>query len=544
MIKRLLAASLLSVFALGAHAEDLNTLAAQAGKAYKEKQYPDAAARFAVLSDKAPDNASMPYNAACAYALAGDAANALRFLELAFARGYRDVEHAAKDGDFASIRQDARFAALIERTRTRLALDARLWDSPALKTPYQPNISDAEKLAGLAKFWSEVKYNFVYVEKLKELDWDQLLLETMPKALATRSTAEYYRVLAELCARLQDGHTNVFAPQQVVDAEGGRALVKTTLIEGRVFVTEVADPALRDAGVVHGVEVVAVEGVPVREHAARNVAPLQSSSTPQFLDWMVYDYGLLTGATDKPVRVTFARADGKRFDAPVRRVGAEAYDKAFAGRAPFEMRMLPGNVAYVALNTFGNAAAANAYLAAFPEIAKARALIVDVRNNGGGDSIHGYRVLATLVDKPFALSGQSTRDYRPTFRARGTPMPDHVFSYPAFPPDAARHFDKPVVVLTSPLTFSSAEDFVVAFDAARRGRIVGEPTGGSTGQPLWFKLPGGGSARICTKRDTYPDGKPFVGVGVQPQARVTPTVKDFRAGRDTVLEEALRQLAL
>ena len=34
---------------------------------------------------------------------------------------------------------------------------------------------------------------------------------------------------------------------------------------------------------------------------------------------------------------------------------------------------------------------------------------------------------------------------------------------------------------------------VVAFTQARSGKTIGEPTGGSTGQPLMFKLPGGGS---------------------------------------------------
>jgi C-terminal processing protease CtpA/Prc len=75
-----------------------------------------------------------------------------------------------------------------------------------------------------------------------------------------------------------------------------------------------------------------------------------------------------------------------------------------------------------------------------------------------------------------------------------------------------------------------------------RGKIAGEPTGGSTGQPLFFKLPGGGMARVCTKRDSYPDGRDFVGKGVQPQIIVHPTVSDVRAGRDPVLEAALREL--
>lgn len=69
------------------------------------------------------------------------------------------------------------------------------------------------------------------------------------------------------------------------------------------------------------------------------------------------------------------------------------------------------------------------------------------------------------------------------------------------PPDGTKLYTKPVVLLTSAGTYSAAEDFAVAFDAAKRGTIIGETTGGSTGQPLMFKLPGGGlreSARSTT----------------------------------------------
>ena len=111
-----------------------------------------------------------------------------------------------------------------------------------------------------------------------------------------------------------------------------------------------------------------------------------------------------------------------------------------------------------------------------------------------------------------------------------------------FQPDPQRQYKKPVLVLISAATYSAAEDFVVAFDSMQRGTLVGEATGGSTGQPLFIKLPGGGRARICTKQDTYPDGRVFVGVGVQPQHIVKQTVDGVRAGRDEVLEAALATL--
>jgi carboxyl-terminal processing protease len=80
------------------------------------------------------------------------------------------------------------------------------------------------------------------------------------------------------------------------------------------------------------------------------------------------------------------------------------------------------------------------------------------------------------------------------------------------------------------------------FDYMNRGTLVGEPTGGSTGQPLSFNLPGGGSARVCAKRDTYPDGKRFAGVGIMPDVLAPARVSDFASGEDSVLKAALLRL--
>jgi C-terminal processing protease CtpA/Prc len=121
-------------------------------------------------------------------------------------------------------------------------------------------------------------------------------------------------------------------------------------------------------------------------------------------------------------------------------------------------------------------------------------------------------------------------------------MPDAVELEADWKPDLARQCAKPVRVLTSAATYSAAEDFAVAFDLMGGGAIVGETTGGSTGQPLQISLPGGGRARICTKADTYPDGRVWVGVGIEPGLKVSPTVAELRQGKDTVLEAALASL--
>ncbi|MGZ3183408.1 MAG: S41 family peptidase [Telluria sp.] len=536
MKTRLLILALFAAFGQAAHAGQQ-----EATQAYQARDYPRAAALYLAAYDqeRAVDDL---YNAACSYALAGDAERALATLRRAMDAGFLNADQAAHDSDFAALGPDPRWTALLAEMGARRDREAKLFDSPALDTPYAENISEDEKVAGLSKFWSEVKYNFVYTDTLKTLDWDRLYLAYLPKVRATKSTAEYYRVLMELCAQLKDGHTNVYPPQQAAAEFYGRPLMRMQLAEGRVFVKSVFSPELTAQGVVPGLEITSVDGVPSAQYRARELAPFASASTPHDLAVRTGVYGFLSGPVAAQPRVTFAQADGKQFTVPVARADVQAWNRARPPVAPFEYRMLPGKVAYVALNGFDNNAAADGFMQAWPELAQASALVIDVRMNGGGSSNVGYRVLATLADQPFATSQWSTRDYKPSYRAWGRPQPLFTGAADKVPNDPQHHFAGKVVVLTGPMTYSAAEDFAVAFDEMKRGVIIGEATGGSTGQPLFFKLPGGGQARVCTKKDTYADGKPFVGVGVQPQVEAHQTIADLRKGRDTVLEAALTYL--
>jgi C-terminal processing protease CtpA/Prc len=97
----------------------------------------------------------------------------------------------------------------------------------------------------------------------------------------------------------------------------------------------------------------------------------------------------------------------------------------------------------------------------------------------------------------------------------------------------------PMVILTGHKTFSAAEDFIVFCDNQKHITLIGEITAGSTGNPVKWGLPYGGMLSICSKKDIYPDGRRFVGIGIKPDIESHLTIEDFRKGRDTVLETAL-----
>jgi C-terminal processing protease CtpA/Prc len=118
---------------------------------------------------------------------------------------------------------------------------------------------------------------------------------------------------------------------------------------------------------------------------------------------------------------------------------------------------------------------------------------------------------------------------------------DFDYSPDTFRLDAKR-IVVPTVILLGHNTASAAEDFLICADKQKHMIKMGANSFGSTGQPYVFDLPGGGSARVCTKKDTYPDGREFVGYGIKPDVEVRPTLNDYLQKKDAVLDKAMEYL--
>jgi C-terminal processing protease CtpA/Prc len=526
-----------------AGASGIDTRAAEA--AYRSGDYAAAAdlydLAFAQGDGKGVEGGDY-YDAACAKALAGRPEAAFEALSKAVANGMLNREHMERDTDLTSLRTDPRWNALLAEVDRGREREKRIWGGQAFASPYRDDLPPAEKEAGLARVWAEARSNFANFDLVPELDWDAAFVSWLPKVRATASTADYYRELQAFLALLRDGHTGINLPAELRPRFLSRPPIGTRRIEGKVLVTQVFDEELLEVGVAPGLEILAIDGEPVEAYADRAVRPYQAASTPHDLDIRVYFQELLRGAAGSRVRLRLADAAGTEREVELERWPRERLAEVAPAPPLLAIRPLANGILHVELNSFDDAAIVAQWNARWEEIAAARGLILDLRQNGGGNSGNGFAILGTLVDRPFLSSAWRTRLYRPSYRAWGRAESWHREPPGEWPADPARHFAGPVAVLIGARTYSAAEDFAVAFDVANRGWLVGEPTGGSTGQPLFFTLPGGGGARVCTKRDTYPDGREFVGVGVSPDRHVAPTVADTRANRDPALVEAIEIL--
>ncbi|MEL7496111.1 MAG: S41 family peptidase [Planctomycetota bacterium] len=524
--------------------EAVARLRSEADQAMRQRNYELSLKKYTEAIQRGSTRATVAYNAACSAAKMARRDDAFRFLDLAVDFGWLDLELLNQDADLESLRADPRWQQLKKDLIISIEQNNVLWKSPAFNSKYQQNLSDAEKAAGLSKLWAEVKFNFVNFDQVPTLDWDAEFVAFMPKVLKTQSTLEYYRLLEQFVAKLNDAHTNVYLPPNLSSKFNARPALKTELIEDQVIVTKVLDQAVKALGIEVGQELIAINDQPVHRYADQFVKPFVAASTPQDRATRVYGDALLRGPVTDSVSLELKRIDGQTFNVTVARtLGVSQIARFFSRPAAFELKMLQGNIAYVKLNSFSSSAALKQFQSSFSKIEKADALILDLRSNGGGNSGVGWNILGHLTDEPFATTRWHMYQYRPTLRAWGRhPQVKQESAAGMFSVNREHHYDKPVAMLIGPRTFSAAEDMVVAFDILDRGPIIGQPSGGSTGQPLMFDLPGGGRARVCTKHDRYADGTKFVGVGVQPDRLVKPTVEDFRSGIDRTLETAKETL--
>ena len=431
-----------------------------------------------------------------------------------------------------------------------LPAEARIMTAESLATGYSEQLGAADRLAGLSLLWSEARYNFANFDLVPDLDWDAHYRAAIPRVLAAGTTADYYLELRRFFAALKDGHSGVSLPRELRHRFYSKPPVSTRLIEGRVMVQRVNSKALLAMGLSAGLEILAVDGTDVHEYATREIEPYQSASTPQDLAVRVYRYALLQGDANRPVEVLVSDRSGQQRTLVLPRDGYGADDRPEPAPAAFGIHDLGDDILLLDIRSFNDVSILEVFTEDFKRISRAAGLVIDLRNNGGGNSGVGWGILAQMVDEPFPTSRWKTRLYRPSFRAWKTPeaWAWHEETADEYDHHGDHYFDGPVAVLSGPRTYSAAEDFLAAFRQAKRGPIIGQPSGGSTGQPLSFKLPGGGSARVCTKRDLFADGTEFVGVGVKPDILVEDTVADLRAGHDAGAERAkqylLRQLEL
>lgn len=247
-------------------------------------------------------------------------------------------------------------------------------------------------------------------------------------------------------------------------------------------------------------------------------------------------------------------------------------------------RVLERNVGYLRLASMETAPSVADIKQWMPKFRDTAGLVVDVRDNNGGDRdalLVLYSYLAASGDPPRVFTAaayrlhsthklnylaenhrmyraganewsprqrQAVADFAKTFKPQWE-LPKSQFSdwhYMALSrlddPDIY-HYDKRVIVLVNGKSFSATDIFLAGLKGMRNVLLLGTPSGGGSAFSQEFVL--GATPirlRFGSMASFQANGQLFDGKGVHPDVRLEPVPEYYMGVQDNVLQEAVRRI--
>ena len=214
--------------------------------------------------------------------------------------------------------------------------------------------------------------------------------------------------------------------------------------------------------------------------------------------------------------------DSKYLGENFRRAGGFRYGK-----------IVEGKIGYMYYGDFSTGFSTSNIRNIFSAFVTCDALIIDMRNNGGG-SLGYSETLASYFFPKEKVTG-----YMRHKRGKGhSDFSDYVEI--KTPSDKNTQWgDRPVAVLSNRLSYSATNDFVNRMMNLDNVIIVGDKTGGGGGMPMSSELPNGWAIRFSAS-PMYDVNKQDTELGINPDYKQNMDENDKES--DAIIEKAIEEL--
>ncbi len=172
--------------------------------------------------------------------------------------------------------------------------------------------------------------------------------------------------------------------------------------------------------------------------------------------------------------------------------------------ATVEHRMLDGNIGYISIASFDDVTV-NQFLTALEDLENQgeTALIIDLRNNGGGLVSSAGSILDRLLPEGLIVYTEDKYGNREELKS-----------------DAENYFDKPLAVLVNGNSASASEIFAGAVKDYGIGTLVGTQTFGKGIVQKVYPLSDGTAVKLTVSKYYTPKGNNIHGIGIAPDVEV------------------------
>jgi len=216
----------------------------------------------------------------------------------------------------------------------------------------------------------------------------------------------------------------------------------------------------------------------------------------------------------------------------------EAIIEQYLGRSyriagGMEYTILDDNVGYIYYESFSSGIGDGNLDQVLSYLAPCNGVIIDVRNNGGGNITNATKIAARFTNEKI-LTG-----YIQHKTGKGhSDFSDPVAIY--LEPSNSIRWQKKAIVLTNRHSYSATNDFVNSMRYLPNVTIVGDKTGGGSGLPFSSELPNGWSVRFSASPHLDAE-KQQIEFGISPDVKIDMDSIQATKGVDSMIEKA-RQL--
>jgi hypothetical protein len=374
------------------------------------------------------------------------------------------------------------------------------------------------QLLALFRWWNILQY-WAPDREVAGQDWPAVLADFIPKLALAKDKIAYQLALFELIAKANDAHANLWSSLAARPPVGDCALPAALRFIGDklvVYRVEAADGAFQPGDILDNLDGASIQSLLGKwavYYADSNDAARQRDLAANMTRGACGTVSVEITRGSRPVRISVTRTPAQQTIATHDLPGDT-------------FRLLSADVAYIKLSSI-KAADLPAY---FKKAKNTKGLIVDIRNYPS--EFMPFAMGAYLATRP-------TPFVTFTFADLANPGAFHFGDGPPIEPGPV-HYSGRVVILVDETTQSSAEYTAMALRAMPNSVVVGSTTAGADGNVSSIPLPGQLNTLVSGLGVFYPDHRPTQRIGIVPDVIARPTIRGIAAGRDEVLETAMR----
>ena len=192
--------------------------------------------------------------------------------------------------------------------------------------------------------------------------------------------------------------------------------------------------------------------------------------------------------------------------------------------------ILPDNVGYIVYESFATPVGESNLDEALIYLSACDGLIIDVRNNGGGDLTYSDRIASRFTNAK-VLTGYIQHKTGKGHNDFSKPQPIYLESS-----DRVR-WQKPVCVLVNRHSYSATNDFINTMSDLPQVVLIGDKSGGGSGLPFSSELPNGWGVRFSASPHLNARMEQ-IEFGIEPDVKVDMSDEDKKKHLDTIIETA------